>query len=110
MKRQNDPKSFDADVVDFNQNAYSKGWEDDEDGRRFVTKEETVESGSTEAGNSCEDQWGPVWTSVVQCVEEALLFDLGKGAQNKCKMPNLYFGVKNGLKMAKKHIEILYFS
>ena len=30
------------------------------------------------------------------------------------KMPNLYFGVlkrvKNGLKMAKKHIEILYFS
>ena len=29
-------------------------------------------------------------------------------------MPNLYFGVlkrvKNGLKMAKKHIEILYFS
>ena len=57
---------------------------------------------------------------------------LGKGAQNKnrkksgllpnrgggvsegSKMPNLYFGVlkrvKNGLKMAKKHIEILYFS
>ena len=55
---------------------------------------------------------------------------LGKGAQNKnrkksglllkggvsegSKMPNLYFGVlkrvKNGLKVAKKHIEILYFS
>ena len=36
------------------------------------------------------------------------------GVLEGSKMPNLYFGVlkrvKNGLKMAKKHIEILYFS
>ena len=36
------------------------------------------------------------------------------GVSEGSKMPNLYFGVlkwvKNGLKMAKKHIEILYFS
>ena len=38
----------------------------------------------------------------------------GGGVSEGSKMPNLYFGVlkrvKNGLKMAKKHIEILYFS
>ena len=38
----------------------------------------------------------------------------GRGVSEGSKMPNLYFGVlkrvKNGLKMAKKHIEILYFS
>ena len=36
------------------------------------------------------------------------------GVSEGSKMPNLYFGVlkrvKNGLKMAKKNIEILYFS
>ena len=36
------------------------------------------------------------------------------GVSEGSKMPNLYFGVlkrvKNGLKMAKKRIEILYFS
>ena len=36
------------------------------------------------------------------------------GVSEGSKMPNLYFGVlkrvKNGLKMAKKHIEILYLS
>ena len=65
--------------------------------------------------------------------EHIVTLQLGKGAQNKnrkkcgllpnrgeggvsegSKMPNLYFvvlkRVKNGLKMAKKHIEILYFS
>ena len=38
----------------------------------------------------------------------------GGGVSEGSKMPNLYFGVlkrvKNGIKMAKKHIEILYFS
>ena len=38
----------------------------------------------------------------------------GGGVSESSKMPNLYFGVlkrvKNGLKMAKKHIKILYFS
>ena len=37
----------------------------------------------------------------------------GGGVSEGSKMPNLYFGVlkrvKNGLKMAKIHIEILYF-
>ena len=46
--------------------------------------------------------------------EKVWSFGKPGGVSEGSKMPNLYFGVlkraKNGLKMAKKHIEILYFS
>ena len=46
--------------------------------------------------------------------EKVWSFAKGGGVSEGSKMPNLYFGVlkrvKNGLKMAKKHIEILYCS